>query len=354
MSEINGKIFLTNNECYKTYQKMTPKGIVVHSTGANNPNLRRYIAPDDGIIGKNDYNNDWNRSGVEVCVHGFIGYDKNKNVKFYQTLPFDICCWGVGGGSNGSYNYNPAYIQFEMCEDDLTDKSYCQQCYNKAVAVCTELCTKYGVSVNNIVSHHEAGQRGYGSGHIDPDNWWSKFGYTMGGFRKDVQAKLGGKNTTTSTPKKQPTNKSSKPDVTYMVRTGGKWLPEVKNLEDYAGICGQAITDVAIKVSKGSVKYRVHERDGKWLPYVTGCNIKDAVNGYAGRGTIIDAVEIIYYTPNDVVKAYGYLYARYRVSPVGGVYYDWQNDNNTNNGQDGYAGCLGKPIDRLQITFKEV
>ena len=123
MSAIDGKILLTKNDCYKRNQKMTPKGIVVHSTGANNPNIRRYVAPDDGIIGKNDYNNDWNRSGLDVAVHAFIGKDKNGNVKCYQTLPFDICCWGVGSGSKGSYNYNPAYIQFEMCEDDLNNKT---------------------------------------------------------------------------------------------------------------------------------------------------------------------------------------------------------------------------------------
>lgn len=76
MAAIDGKILLTKNDCYKAYQRMTPKGIVVHSTGANNPNLRRYIAPDDGVIGKNLYNNDWNRGGLDVAVHGFIGLDK--------------------------------------------------------------------------------------------------------------------------------------------------------------------------------------------------------------------------------------------------------------------------------------
>ena len=112
MAAIDGKIFLTKNDCYRVGQRMTPKGIVVHSTGADNPNLRRYIAPDDGIIGQNQYGNDWNRGGEEVCVHAFIGKDKDGKVKTYQTLPFDMCCWGCGGGIYGSYNYNPAYIQF--------------------------------------------------------------------------------------------------------------------------------------------------------------------------------------------------------------------------------------------------
>ena len=179
MSAIDGKIILTKNPCYQANQKMTPKGIVVHSTGANNPYIKRYVQPDDGVIGKNAYGNDWNNSNTEVCVHGFLGKDKNDKVKFYQCLPFDVCCWGVGGGWNGSYNYNPAYIQFEMCEDDLTDKAYCKACYDKAVEVCAYLCKKFNISVSNIVSHHEAYLKGYGSNHGDPHNWWDKFGYTM-------------------------------------------------------------------------------------------------------------------------------------------------------------------------------
>lgn len=44
---------------------------MVHSTGANNPNLRRYVQPDDGVLGVNSNQNDWNRPGLEVCVHAF-------------------------------------------------------------------------------------------------------------------------------------------------------------------------------------------------------------------------------------------------------------------------------------------
>ena len=47
-----------------------------------------------------------------------------------------------------------------------------------------------------------------------------------------------------------------KPNVTYKVRTKNDgWLPEVINLQDYAGIENHPITDVAIKVNKGSVWY---------------------------------------------------------------------------------------------------
>ena len=53
------KLILTNNACYKAGRTITPKGIMVHSTGANNPNLKRYVGPDDGLLGVNQYNNHW-------------------------------------------------------------------------------------------------------------------------------------------------------------------------------------------------------------------------------------------------------------------------------------------------------
>lgn len=143
------------------------------------------------------------------------------------------------------------------------------------------------------------------------------------------------------------------PVVTYKVKTGGKWLPAVTDLNDYAGIKGKAITDIAIKVSKGSVKYRVHIKGGSWLPYVTGYNTNDSNNGYAGNGKAIDAIEVYYTTPSDVKKSVGYLKAKYRVSALNNNYYNYQYDNEKSNNQDGYAGYFGKSIDRIQITLSK-
>lgn len=53
---------------------MVIKGVLIHSTGANNPALKRYIQPSDTkpaedtydkakweqVLGKNQYKNDWN------------------------------------------------------------------------------------------------------------------------------------------------------------------------------------------------------------------------------------------------------------------------------------------------------
>ena len=142
-------------------------------------------------------------------------------------------------------------------------------------------------------------------------------------------------------------------NVTYAVQLeDGTILPEVTNLEDYAGIRGRKIIGIAAKADRGELKYQVHVLGGGWLPYVTGYDWDDAGNGYAGNGNVIDALRVYYSTPDDIVEADGYKKAKYRVAPAGGSYYSWQRDDETSNGQDGYAGMFGKPIDMVQITIE--
>lgn len=74
----------------------------------------------------------------------------------------------------------------------------------------------------------------------------------------------------------------------YRVKVNGKWLAEVVGRTDFAGILRKPITDVAIQ----GATYRVHEKSGKWLAWVSGYNIKDSKKGYAGNGKPIDAIQI--------------------------------------------------------------
>lgn len=183
--------FMTENDCYKEARPMTPRGIVVHSTGANNPYLLRYVQPDDGALGVNRYNNSWNRAGVEVSVHAMIGRLYDDTVACYQLLPWNIACWGVGRGSKGSYNYDPTgHIQFEICEDALDDAAYFGEVFDTAATLCAYLCRMWGLTADDIVSHAEAGKAGYGSRHGDPDHWLKKFGRDMDWFRAAVRARL--------------------------------------------------------------------------------------------------------------------------------------------------------------------
>ena len=139
---------------------------------------------------------------------------------------------------------------------------------------------------------------------------------------------------------------SNEVNVYYMARTQKHgWLKEVKNLEDYAGWENSPITGLAIKVDKGSIRYRVHLKGKGWLPFVTGYDINDFNNGFAGDGVnAIDCVECYYYTPNDIRP---YKKAKYKVND-----YPYQYDNEKGNGQDGYAGVMGVPATKFQIVIE--
>ena len=138
--------------------------------------------------------------------------------------------------------------------------------------------------------------------------------------------------------------KNNNVNVYYRVRTiKHGWLSEIKNLEDYAGYENSPITDIAIRVDRGSIRYRVHVKGGNWLPHVTGYNINDTLNGSAGNGKVIDAVEVYYTTPDDIRP---YKKAKYKVNE-----YPWQYDNEKSRGQDGYGGVFGVNVTKLQIEI---
>ena len=179
--------YLTENDCFKAGQKITVKGIMMHSTGANNPYLSRYIAPDDGLLGKNQYNNHWNQAkpgGLEVCVHAFIGKLKDGSIGTYQTLSWNHRGWHAGGVANDTH------IGIEICEDRLTDAAYFQKVYSEALELCVSLCKKFGLTDKDIIGHCEGYQKGIASNHADPNHWFMKHGKSMDSFRMDVKERL--------------------------------------------------------------------------------------------------------------------------------------------------------------------
>jgi len=180
-------LILTENACYKANRKITVKGIMVHSTGANNPWLKRYVGPDDGLLGKNRYNNHWNTyhpGGREVCVHGFIGKLDDGTIATYQTLPWDHRGWHAGGSANNTH------IGFEICEDGLTDPAYFKAVYTEAVELCAYLCKLYGLTEKDIICHSEGHKKGIASNHGDVMHWFPRHGKSMDTFRTDVKALL--------------------------------------------------------------------------------------------------------------------------------------------------------------------
>jgi N-acetyl-anhydromuramyl-L-alanine amidase AmpD len=184
------KLIFTKSDCYKKGLTITPIGIVVHSTGANNSTLKRYVGPDDGMLGNNPNKNHWNQAGIDKCVHAFIGKLANGNIATYQTLPWNMRGWHAGSGSKGSANNG--YIGFEICEDALKDKTYFDKVYKEAVELTAMLCKQYNIKPEkpHLICHSEANVLGIASAHKDVMHWFPLFGSSMDLFRKDVAKEI--------------------------------------------------------------------------------------------------------------------------------------------------------------------
>ena len=187
------KCLLTKNECYHRNIKIKPCGVMVHSTGANNPYLKRYVQPDDGRLGTNtagNHFNQWHPGGCKVCVHAFIGKLMDGSIATYQTLPWDIKGWHSGVGRKGSAN-DMGYIGFEICEDGLNDKAYFDKVYKEAVELTAYLCNRYHFDPQSqVICHSEGHKRGIASNHADVMHWFPKHGKSMDTFRRDVEIEM--------------------------------------------------------------------------------------------------------------------------------------------------------------------
>lgn len=309
---------------------MEPIGITVHNTG-NSASATNEIAY---MIG----------NFREVSYHYAV--DEEHAV---QGLPLNRNAWHCGDG-NGKGNRKT--IAVEICRSTSEDESLFDRAEENAAELIAALCKEYGWTTDDIYTHqHWTGKY---CPHKTLDRGWER-------FVNMVREKLG---EDVGEPDDMPSEDNQGGDdsgescgtdvnVTYAVKLeDGTILPEVTNLEDYAGIRGRKVVGIAARVDRGELKYQVHVLGGGWLPYVTGCDWNDAANGYAGNGNVVDALRVYYSTPDDIVEADGYKKAKYRVAPVERDYYSWQYDDETSNEQDGYAGMFGMPIDRVQIVIE--
>lgn len=120
-SNVPLKCMMTNSTCFKGTRSMDIKGVLWHSTGANNPNLKRYVQPSENDtnyqsliekLGKNLLGNDWNHTDLQAGLNAWVGKLKDGTITSIQTMPWNYRPWGCGTGSSGSCN--DGWIQFEI------------------------------------------------------------------------------------------------------------------------------------------------------------------------------------------------------------------------------------------------
>lgn len=168
--------YMTRNDCYNEGRKLTPKGIMVHSTATPGVMAARWFDL-------------WNKSykakeiDRQVCVHAFVD-DK----EVYQYLP-----WTMRGWHGGKTAANDNYIGIEICEPkSLEDKVYFDKAYKNAVELAAMLCQMFNLTEKNIIGHYEGYKMGIASNHSDPGHWFPKHGKSMDTFRDDVRKVLKG------------------------------------------------------------------------------------------------------------------------------------------------------------------
>lgn len=179
--------YMTRNDCYTANRKITPKGIMVHSTAT------------PGVMAGSWFSR-WNKSfkageiNRQVCVHSFLD-DK----EIWQYLPWNHRGWHAGGAANNTH------IGFEICEpggfsyfggasmvgyDVKKNESYFRAAWQNAINLCVYLCKEYGLTEKDIISHAEGSKKGIASNHADVGHWFPKHGESMDTFRAAVKAAL--------------------------------------------------------------------------------------------------------------------------------------------------------------------
>lgn len=253
---------MTNSTCYKGTSEMEIKGVLWHSTGVNNPTIKRFVQPSENDpnydnlinkIGKNRYNNDWNHISRTAGLNCWIGQLADSTVATVQTLPWNYRPWGCGKGSKGSCN--DGWIQFEICEDSLTNKAYFDKVYEEACEITAYLCKKYnldpkgtvmhnGVKVPVILCHADSHKLGLGTNHGDVLHWFKKYNKTMDDVRNDVYNLINGK--------------PAAPEATEIYRVRKEWNQPNTQIGAYRQL-GNAI----IACNNAGTGYKVFDSVGK-------------------------------------------------------------------------------------------
>ena len=315
MVKIIKKIVAESKYNIKCPYKMEAEYITVHNT-ANDASAENEIAY---------MTNNNNETSYHFAVD---------DIQVVQGLPLDRNGWHCGDG-NGTGNRKS--IGIEICYSKSGGSRF-EKAEKNAIELIASLLKERGWGIDRVKKHQD--WSGKYCPHRTLDMGWNR-------FIKMIEAKLetSSSNALNSQPTTKNVTKNEKVNVYYRVKTQKHgWLSEVKNLEDYAGWQNSPIIGVAIKVDKGSVRYRVHIKGGQWLPYVTGYDINNSLNGWAGNNLAIDLIEVYYNTPGNVRP---FKKAKYKINN-----YAWQYDNEKGKGMDGYAGAKGVTATKFQIVIE--
>lgn len=286
---------------------MTPTRIVIHNT-TNDASAANEIAY---MLSNNK----------ETSFH-FAVDDK----EIVQGIELDRNAWHA---SDGNGKGNREGIAIEICYSKSGGERF-ETAQKNAAELTAKLLADYGWGIDRVTKHQD-----YSRKHC-PHRTLDDYGWDY--FLNLVKGYTGAPAETTPAPTPAPA--PSKPDIIYQVwdDVKNKWLPNVINDSDYAGIFGHDVCAVLANLTSGNIFYKVHYKGGKWLPEVA--NRAD----YAGLfNRPIDGLMM---KTDTGAKLYYRVHLR-RTNK----WLPWVTGYNENDNNNGYAGILGQEIDGIQIKF---
>lgn len=271
--------YCTGNRRYKSAEKLTPVGVVLHSIGTPQPSadvLWRY----------------WQNDSSPYVVHYMVD-----DQKILHCMPDNYKCWHVGSPGNSKWlgieMGEPSQIKYTSgatftVSDLAAAQAYAMAAYKNAVWLIAHLCKKYGWNPSTAVwTHGEITRQGMSkTDHVDPEHLWNGLGigYDLAKLRKDVAAAMGSSATSTTSS----TSATSK--QTYRIRKSwsdaASQIGAYTNLEYAKAACkdGYFVFD-----SQGRKVYPVSAS----VPYVARVTAT-ALNVRKGPGTSYKVSTVIY------------------------------------------------------------
>ena len=169
---------MTNSTAWaKGSEAMIPQGIVIHSSGFEQPYLWYFVQPSNSdpnkiqilnTLGINQKHTDYNHTYRIMNYHYWIGKDINDDIQVIRAFP-------------DSFKIADNYIHICLLEDDLNNKDYVIQIIPALTQLCAQLCKKHNWDDKHILDHSEV------SSFPDANYWLSKYGYSSKDIRQIVK-----------------------------------------------------------------------------------------------------------------------------------------------------------------------
>lgn len=135
-----------------------PEGVVIHDTAVDG---------DSAAIEEQSFNSFWET--YQAYAHAFV--DDSNIIQIHNT---DYMVWAAGPTANYKF------IQVELCHETTTD-GFARSVANQAYYAASKLIQYHLPDIPGVtvLSHHQTSLKWHETSHIDPDEYFVRFGYSM-------------------------------------------------------------------------------------------------------------------------------------------------------------------------------